>query len=166
MKQARYGFWRLDLLERMEAAAFRELLAAVAAAEAKRTAVRPGPEAPSGIRSVLRNAVQLSASWLRDVFPDGPAPREAGPVFQARSPLPALRQIRRLWVGQVRALADDGELDVPRRYGGRPVPTEELIVEWILETARLAGQVRAVAGRPGSAPGRQRFRNCAESRAR
>ena len=143
MKQARYGFWRLDLLEEMGAMASQRLVDAVAAAKDRaRRQGDSGARVLVGLQLLLGSALERNVSRLRGVF--GAAPARTDPLEDVSSLLAALRRVDRVWAGRVMALADDGELDAPRELCGQLRPTGELIAEAILEAAELAGRVHAL----------------------
>lgn len=145
MKQARYGFWRLDLLEEMGAMASQRLVDAVVAAEDRaRRQGDSGAHVLVGLQLLLGSALERNVSRLRAVFGAAPPPGGTDPVEDASSLLAAVRRVNRVWEGRVMALADDGELDGPRELCGQLRPTGELIAEAILEAAELAGRVRAL----------------------
>ena len=134
MRQGRYGFWRLEVLEEMTSRSYRRLAAAgLAAVNARRGAAKA--------RAILAEASRQKLGRLRSAFPDAPEDRDAPAA------LGGLGRTHRLWAAAVAALADDNELDAPRRdLAGRLRATGELICEAILSDAEVTGRIAEAAG--------------------
>lgn len=145
MTRAQFGLWRLEILGEVSRLAFERLADVAAEAAGGQRARSPGhPYFPAEAQAFLEGAVERKLAMLAAAFPSA-RPRVA-PGRDAGS-LPArLGRAHRLWAAAVSALADDNELDVPRRDGrGQLRRTQDLVVDAILSDAELAGRLAALA---------------------
>jgi len=148
MQQARCGFCRVEVLVALTRLAFRRAVNVLmgVAGHGRRRVHLPG-DVMVAVLGDLETAIARRLAGLRSAFPDAPAPPGAEGAKDPASLLAALRRVQRLWMDALGSLADDNELDVPRRgAGGRARPTMELLAEAILQDAELAGRIAARLG--------------------
>ncbi len=143
MTRAQFGFWRLEILQEICRLAFERLAAAAEAAGGQRAHSPGHPYFPAEARALLEGAIEGKLAMLAAAFPSaraGVAPDKDAGSLPAR-----LGRAHRLWAAAVSSLADDNELDVPRRDGrGLLRCTQDLVVEAILSDAELAGRIAAL----------------------